>query len=328
MLKALPSEASDSTRPCSTSPRGLCSFNDRRRGRPRRQGSGAAAVPPSSLLPGTRCLVSRVNPASTLPCVSRLFQSGAGLCALRGGVGSRGCLSGRSSGPCRHRSPLPPRARGSAPVLSCLLSSVRSGQAWVPLGCGSAGRDVQAEGWAQGQFGEAAALPSCWVCSCVVLPICLCASTASLSLIEEPWKPGCWSLVLGAGSISGGLRPCTVGTLSSDWPVLLPPGLALSPGGPGSCQSELGQAPSGELMVCHCSRQPQVLSWLKPDCATQSLGPCSCGSPRTQSPCPSPGPRGCPIGLLPCRPLHPGTCPRALCAGLREEEPWGWGRSF
>lgn len=90
MLKALPSEASDSTRPCSTSPRGLCSFNDRRRGRPRRQGSGAAAVPPSSLLPGTRCLVSRVNPASTLPCISRLFQSRAGLCALRGGVGEQG----------------------------------------------------------------------------------------------------------------------------------------------------------------------------------------------------------------------------------------------
>ena len=26
--------------------------------------------------------------------------------------------------------------------------------------------------------------------------------------------------------------------------------------------------------------------------------------------------------------LHPGTCPQALCAGLGEEEPWGWGRSF
>lgn len=26
--------------------------------------------------------------------------------------------------------------------------------------------------------------------------------------------------------------------------------------------------------------------------------------------------------------LHPGTCPRALYAGLGEEEPWGWGRSF
>lgn len=286
-------------------------------------------MPPSSLLPGTRCLVSRVNPASTLPCVSRLFQSRAGLCALRGGVGEQG-LSQRAQlwalpAPLATPSSLRPWLRSCA---LCLLSSVRSGRSWVPLGCGSAGRDVQAEGWAQGQFGEAAALPSCWVCSCVVLPVCLCASTAFLSLVEEPWKPACWSLVLGAGRVSGGLRPCTVGSLSSDWPVLLPPGLALSPGGPGSCQSELGQVPSGDLMVCHCSRQPQVLSWLKPDCATQSLGPCSRGSPRTQSPCPSPGPRGCPIGLLPCRPLHPGTCPRALCAGLREEEPWGWGRSF
>lgn len=244
MLKALPSEASDSTRPCSTSPQGLCSFNDRRRGRPRRQGSGAAAVPPSSLLPGTRCLVSRVNPASTLPCVSRLFQSRAGLCALRGGVGEQG-LSQRAQlwalpAPLATPSSLRPWLRSCA---LCLLSSVRSGRSWVPLGCGSAGRDVQAEGWAQGQFGEAAALPSCWVCSCVVLPVCLCASTAFLSLVEEPWKPACWSLVLGAGRVSGGLRPCTVGSLSSDWPVLLPPGLALSPGGPGSCQRSWARCP-------------------------------------------------------------------------------------
>lgn len=68
------------------------------------------------------------------------------------------------------------------------------------------------------------------------------------------------------------------------------------PWGTGSCQSKLGQAPSGDPTVCHCSLQPWVLSWLKPDCATQSLGPCSRGSPRTQSPCPPPGPHGCPNG--------------------------------
>lgn len=43
MLKALPSEASDSTRPCSTSPLGLCSFNDRRKGNPHRWGGGDLA---------------------------------------------------------------------------------------------------------------------------------------------------------------------------------------------------------------------------------------------------------------------------------------------
>lgn len=39
MLKALLSEASDSTQPCSTSPQGLCSFNDRK-GNPRHRGGG------------------------------------------------------------------------------------------------------------------------------------------------------------------------------------------------------------------------------------------------------------------------------------------------
>lgn len=39
MLKALPSEASDSTRPCSTSPQGLYSFNDRRKRNPRQPGA-------------------------------------------------------------------------------------------------------------------------------------------------------------------------------------------------------------------------------------------------------------------------------------------------
>ena len=139
----------------------------------------------------------------------------------RGGVGSRGCPSRRSSGPCRRRSPLPPSLHSLlCSCALCLLFSVR-GRAWVPLGCGSAGRDVQAEGWAQGQFGEAAALPSCWVCSCVVLPVCLYVSPAFL--VGEPRKPGCWSLVPDAGSVSGGLRPCTAGSLSSDWLVLLPP---------------------------------------------------------------------------------------------------------
>lgn len=47
MLKAPPSEASDSTRPCSTSPRGLCSFNARRKGSARRPEGGVAAVPPA-----------------------------------------------------------------------------------------------------------------------------------------------------------------------------------------------------------------------------------------------------------------------------------------
>lgn len=30
--------------------------------------------------------------------------------------------------------------------------------------------------------------------------------------------------------------------------------------------------------MCPCSLQPPVLSWLKPGCAAQSLGPCSRGS--------------------------------------------------
>lgn len=230
-------------------------------------------------------------------------------CGGAGGVSARAALGPAGA----TRRSLPPSTRCSAHVLSACCSRVHLGWAWVPLSRGSAGRDVQTEGRAQGQFGETAALPSCWVCSCVVLPICLYVSTAFLSFVEEPRKPGCWPLVLDAGRVSGGLRRGTVGSLSSDWPFLLSPGLALSPWGTGSCQSELSQAPSGDPLVCHCSLQPPVLSWLKPDCAAQSLWPCSRDSPRTQSPCPSPGPRGCPFGLLPCRPLHPGTCPQELC---------------
>lgn len=45
MLKAPPSEASDSTRPCSTSPRGLCSFNARRKGSARWPGAGCWPCP-------------------------------------------------------------------------------------------------------------------------------------------------------------------------------------------------------------------------------------------------------------------------------------------
>lgn len=158
---------------------------------------------------------------------------------------------------------LAPLASPSLPASTCcsarLLSACcsRVGQAWVPLGCGSAGRDVQTEGWAQGQFGETAALPSCWVCSCVVLPVCLYVSTAFLSLVKEPQKPGCWSLVLDAGRVFGGLRHGTAGSLSSEWPVLLPPGLALSPWGTGSCQSELGQAPAGGPMCVPARCSPR-----------------------------------------------------------------------
>ena len=136
-------------------------------------------------------------------------------------------------------------------------------------------------------------MPSCWVCSCVVLPICLYVSPAFL--IGEPRKPGCWSLIPDAGSVSGGLRPCTAGSLSSDWLVLLPPAWHFPLGdwflseqaGPGVLRRPHGvplltTAPGpflAEARLCH-----------------PELGPCSRGSPRTQSPCPLPGLRGCPIG--------------------------------
>ena len=92
MLKALPSEASDSTRPCSTSPRGLCSFNDRRKGSPRQRGGGASAAALGSLLPGTRLsgsplpsFFSRVNPASTLALHLQTVLEQGGAAWLQGG---------------------------------------------------------------------------------------------------------------------------------------------------------------------------------------------------------------------------------------------------
>lgn len=74
-------------------------------------------------------------------------------------------------------------------------------------------------------------------------------------------------------------------------------------------------------MVCHCSSVAPGPFLAEARLCHQSLGSLLPRLSQDPEPCP-PGPR-LPIGLLPGRPLHPGTCPRALCAGLQEEEPWG-----
>lgn len=74
--------------------------------------------------------------------------------------------------------------------------------------------------------------------------------------------------------------------------------------------------------MCHCSRQLPGPSWLKPDCATQSFQSCSAALP---DPEPLPFAFRTAAALLVCYLAGlctPGTCPRALCAGLRGEL-WG-----
>lgn len=63
MLKALPSEASDSTRPCSTSPRGLCSFNDQKeRKLASREAEALFSAVPLTQLPVCQGLARLIHP--------------------------------------------------------------------------------------------------------------------------------------------------------------------------------------------------------------------------------------------------------------------------
>lgn len=62
MLKVLPSEASDSTPPCSTSPRGLCSFNDQKERKPSPVGRQSLILGRPPRLPAFQGLARLVYP--------------------------------------------------------------------------------------------------------------------------------------------------------------------------------------------------------------------------------------------------------------------------